>query len=313
MFRNLFLKIATGVILGCLIISGAVISPARAMIFPDLLSLVRADDNRDTAKDAATKKAATKEAAATAEKHEKAAAEEAYVVKTGDTLWELSRRYCVDWKKICYANNLGLNGVIRPGQKLTIPIGEMTFHIVKAGENLWEISRKYDKDVTALAAANDIANTNRLRAGMRLIIPEGDGAVAAFSSRQHLPSRYEGHWAWPIKGPVTSNYGPRGDEFHHGLDIAADKGDKVFAIREGRVEFSGWLNYIYGNAVIIDHGDGIRSLYGHNSKILVKEGDQVKASTIISRVGSSGRSTGFHMHLEIYVDGQTVDPQKFLE
>lgn len=306
MFRNLSLKIVTAAIVGCLILFAAWTSPAGAMIFPDLLSLVRVDIERDTLQKSAVNEEKHAEAA-----DSKKVTQELYVVKNGDTLWALARKYSVDWKKICYANNLDLNGVIRPGQELTIPL-EGTIHVVKSGESLWEIARKYEKDMDQIMKANDIANPKRLKVGTRLVIPEGEAAATVAALRPSLSSRYEGFWRWPLKGTVTSVYGPRGNEFHHGLDIAADTGEKIYPIRGGRVEFCGWLNDIYGRTVIVDHGEGIRSLYAHNSKILIEEDDRVNTSTPISEMGSTGKSTGPHLHLEVYVDGKTIDPQRLL-
>lgn len=313
MFRNLSLKIVTAAIVGCLVLSAAWISPAGAMIFPDLLSLVRVDNDRDTLQKSTDNE---EQKATTADS--KKVTEEIYVVKNGDTLWALARKYSVDWKSICYANNLELNGVIRPGQRLTIPVAGM-IHIVKSGESLWEIARKYERNVEQIIKANNIANPKNLKVGVRLVIPEAEAAAATVATtatttglRPSLSSRYEGFWRWPLKGIITSMYGPRGNEFHHGLDIAADIGERIHPIRGGKVEFCGWLNDIYGRTVIVDHGDGIRSLYAHNSKILVEEGDRVNTSTAISEMGSTGRSTGPHLHLEVYVDGKTIDPQKLL-
>jgi murein DD-endopeptidase MepM/ murein hydrolase activator NlpD len=294
MLRNWSLRIAAWVIIGCFLFSAAVTRPAGAMIFPELLSLVRVE-NQETVSGDETK-------------------EELYVVKAGDTLWNLSRKYGVDWKTIAYANNLSLNGVIHAGQTLTIPIGEIQYHIVKRGESLWQIARKYKKDMKLLASANNIVNVDCLRVGTRLVIPqeEKEDAVPAYA-RQNLPSRYKGYWRWPVKGEITSTYGPRGSEFHHGLDIAAEKGERIYPVRAGEVEFSGWLNSIYGRAVIVDHGDGIRTVYAHNSKNLVEEGDRVRISQPIAEIGSTGKSTGPHLHLEVHVDNETIDPLRLLE
>lgn len=308
MFRSWPLTIAKMTIIGYLMFCALWASPARAMIFPDLLSLVRVEDDRAAANETAGPEKNPEKAAA-----ENTKTEEIYVVQEGDTLWKLSSKYCVDWKTIAYANSLDLNGVIRPGQRLTIPVEGVIFHVVKPGETLSVISLKYKKDVSSLAAANDIADINRLRVGTRLVIPEEQAVQATASPREKLSSRYGGYWKLPIKGVFTSGYGPRGNEFHHGLDIAAEEGDKIFPVRGGIVEFSGWLNYIYGNAVIVDHGNGIKSLYAHNSENLVEEGDKVGTSTALARIGSSGRTTGPHLHLEIRVDGQTVDPKQFLK
>lgn len=325
MLQNWSLKVVTAVItaaiMGCLVVFLFWTSPAGAMIFPDLLSLVRVDEDRVAADKAAT---GGENATDSGEKEQKAARaaedkviKESYIVKEGDTLWGLSRKYGVDWKKICYANSLNLNGVIRPGQKLTIPLEAGSFHVVGPGENLWEIARKYNTLVSDLVKANKLDDPNRLRVGTRLTIPEEKAAAPVFSPansvRPDLASRFRGWWRWPVKGVITSVYGRRGDEFHHGLDLAAHKGERIYPVRQGKVEFAGWLNRIYGWTVIIDHGGGIRTLYAHTSKTLVEEGEKVETSTAIAKVGSSGRSTGPHLHLEVYVDGDTVDPQKLLK
>ncbi|SMB92957.1 Murein DD-endopeptidase MepM and murein hydrolase activator NlpD, contain LysM domain [Thermanaeromonas toyohensis ToBE] len=123
---------------------------------------------------------------------------------------------------------------------------------------------------------------------------------------------------WPVEGEVTSPFGYRRSptnrwrwEFHDGLDIAAPPGTPVRAAGGGQVVYAGWMG-VYGLVVIIDHGYSYRTFYGHNSSLLVKEGDRVAKGQPIARVGSTGRSTGPHLHFRIEVDGQAVDPRPFL-
>ncbi len=122
---------------------------------------------------------------------------------------------------------------------------------------------------------------------------------------------------WPVKGPISSFFGNRNspfgkqEEFHEGLDIAADYGAEVQAAGNGTVTFAGWMP-VYGRAVIIDHGYGITSMYGHNSELLVKTGERVIRGQAIARVGSSGRSTGPHVHFQIERNGQLQDPLLYL-
>jgi murein DD-endopeptidase MepM/ murein hydrolase activator NlpD len=122
---------------------------------------------------------------------------------------------------------------------------------------------------------------------------------------------------WPVKGPISSFFGNRNspfgkqEEFHEGLDIAADYGVEVQAAGNGTVTFAGWMP-VYGRAVIIDHGYGITSMYGHNSELLVKTGERVIRGQAIARVGSSGRSTGPHVHFQIERNGQLQDPLLYL-
>lgn len=124
---------------------------------------------------------------------------------------------------------------------------------------------------------------------------------------------------WPVSGGrITSYFGGRSDpfegrsKFHEGLDIAADEGKSIRASADGTVVYASYMSG-YGNAVIINHGRNLSTLYGHSSRILVKEGQKVKKGDVIAKVGSTGRSTGPHLHFEIRVGGQAVDPQKYLD
>ncbi len=123
--------------------------------------------------------------------------------------------------------------------------------------------------------------------------------------------------AWPVKGVVSSGFGMRedpltgGSRLHDGLDIAAPEGTVIRAAMPGKVAFSG-VKKGYGNVVILDHGNGLRTLYGHNRRNLVEKGVFLKAGTALAEVGSSGRSTGPHLHFEVTRDGQPSDPLAFL-
>lgn len=121
----------------------------------------------------------------------------------------------------------------------------------------------------------------------------------------------------PVQAAISCNFGyrsnpftSRGSEFHPGIDFAASYGTKVAATGDGVVIFAGW-NAGYGKMVIISHGYGITTAYGHNSKLLVKQGDHVKKGQAISQVGNTGRSTGTHLHYEVKVNGINVNPAKY--
>lgn len=117
----------------------------------------------------------------------------------------------------------------------------------------------------------------------------------------------------PVNGQVSSGFGVRKhpisghNQFHHGMDIAAPFGNEIRPIRDGEVAFSG-AQPGYGNVVIVDHGNGLISKYAHNSLNLVKEGDKVDSKTVIARVGSTGYSTGPHLHLEVRYKGESINP-----
>ncbi|MDO8503715.1 MAG: M23 family metallopeptidase [bacterium] len=100
--------------------------------------------------------------------------------------------------------------------------------------------------------------------------------------------------------------------FHPGVDLDGVKGDPIRPIMKGRVVARQFSRWAYGNAIVIDHGDGLQSLYGHLSKIMVFEGDEVDTRTIIGEMGSTGRSTGDHLHLEVHKNGRPVNPRGFL-
>ena len=122
---------------------------------------------------------------------------------------------------------------------------------------------------------------------------------------------------WPTRGWVTSDFGSRLDPYtadrvmHAGMDIAAPHGKEVFAPSDGTVVFAG-LEGGYGNVIVIDHGYGIKTRYGHLAKILVKAGDRVKRGGLIAAVGNTGRSTGPHLHYEVRVNGIPQNPRKFI-
>jgi murein DD-endopeptidase MepM/ murein hydrolase activator NlpD len=131
-----------------------------------------------------------------------------------------------------------------------------------------------------------------------------------------LPSG-SGQLMYPTIGPVTSNFGWRThpilgtERFHSGIDFGADSGSLVYASAQGRVIYADWYGG-YGNAVIIDHGNGMTTLYGHCSELYVKDGDVVQKGQPISAVGSTGFSTGPHLHFELRANGEPTDPAAYL-
>lgn len=116
---------------------------------------------------------------------------------------------------------------------------------------------------------------------------------------------------WPVSGWISSSFGYRGREFHQGIDIVAPYGSTVRAAADGVVSFAGWRPG-YGRLVILDHSSGYSTLYAHNSRIFVREGQGVKKGDPIAAVGSTGYATGPHLHYEIRRNGVPVDPTQFL-
>ncbi|MGI6433961.1 MAG: peptidoglycan DD-metalloendopeptidase family protein [Syntrophomonadaceae bacterium] len=123
---------------------------------------------------------------------------------------------------------------------------------------------------------------------------------------------------WPVKGELTSAFGYRQspfgrsrETFHNGIDIACNGGSEVLAAGDGLVTRAGWEG-VYGRAIVIDHGYGLQTMYGHNARLMVEEGDQVYKGQVIALSGNSGRSTGPHLHFTLMRYGQAIDPMVYL-
>lgn len=233
-----------------------------------------------------------------------------YTVRPGDTLWSISRRFGIDLNSLAAANGIGDAGVLQPGQVLVLPDVRGGTHRVVSGETLWSLARRYKVSVTRLMSVNGIRDPGSLAVGRELVIPsspaEPAGGAGMYGSRGA-----ERTLDWPLHGELTSFYGPRSGEFHHGLDIAGDSGDDIRAAERGEVVLTGWLPY-YGYSLILDHGGGLKTLYGHVSEFLASEGDYVERGEVIARVGATGRATGPHLHFEVRVDDRAVNPLPFL-
>jgi murein DD-endopeptidase MepM/ murein hydrolase activator NlpD len=150
-----------------------------------------------------------------------------------------------------------------------------------------------EEDLAAMqAASNAIASQIRSQGSSGTGAPSASGLI------------------WPVSGPITSGFGWRWGRMHEGIDIGAACGTPIHAAASGTVVFSGWMDG-YGNFVIIDHGNGLATAYGHQSAIYVS-GGHVSQGQVIGAVGSTGHSTGCHLHFEVRVNGTPVDPLNYL-
>lgn len=173
-------------------------------------------------------------------------------------------------------------------------------HVVRAGDTLSKIAEAHGVKYRHLACLNDIADPNRIAVGQHIALPRTLNKV------QNL------HLVWPLKqGWMSSLFGPRRGASHHGIDIAAPRGTMVRAAADGRVVFSGRQNG-YGKVVIVSHAKVYRTLYAHLQKSYVKVNQKVHCGQRIAAVGSSGRSTGPHLHFEVQKRGIARDPMAFL-
>ncbi len=196
------------------------------------------------------------------------------------------------------------------------------YHVVKVKENLFRIGKAYDVDYRRLARINRMADPAQIRIGQRIFIP---GATRQLPVEIITPSKVtlkrplkpkprgkgKNGFVWPIKGKVTSKFGPRGKSFHDGMDISAPKGTPIRAIQKGTVLFSDKLRG-YGNIVIIRHPGRYVSVYAHNRKNLARKGQRVVQWQVIGEVGSTGRVIGPPLHLEIRRNNVARDPLYYL-
>ncbi len=148
---------------------------------------------------------------------------------------------------------------------------------------------------------------------VKQVVLQGTGVLLASrgSSGSSVTAGGSGRLAWPLRGSITSRYGSRSGGFHTGMDINGNTGDSIRAAEDGKVTEAGWGGG-YGKMVVVDHGGGVLTRYAHCSSLNVKVGDRVTQGEVIARVGSTGRSTGSHLHFEVITGGKTVNPAKYL-
>ncbi len=241
-----------------------------------------------------------------------------YEVKGGDTLESIAKTFEVDADSIKWATNLKTN-TIKPGQKLQIPPVAGVVHKVSSGESIYSIAKKYDTDPQKIAnfPFNDFTDldTFALSPGQVLYVP--DGVVPAEKPR--LPSRRApaiaagtpgtGSFIWPASGTISQSP----VWYHMAVDIANKALPPVLAADTGTVSYAGCLRGGYGCHVIINHTNGYETLYAHLSSINVSVGQGVSRGVTIGRVGSTGRSTGPHLHFEVRSGGRLLNPLGFLK
>lgn len=236
-------------------------------------------------------------------------------VEKGESFWSIGRELDLDVELIAAMNDLTPEAPLQIGQVLVLPADRTFVYRVREGDNLWTLAHKFKASQNQIVLENELTDIEMLQVGQALIIPlpvsREESRVAL--SKEFYPSRglRTAFFNWPVNGVITSLFGSRDGRIHEGLDIAKESGSPIKAARGGRVAFAGWRGS-YGRAVILDHGDGVRTLYAHASKLLVSEGQFVSTGQIVARVGNTGRSTGPHIHFEVLFEGTALDPQKFL-
>ena len=235
-----------------------------------------------------------------------------HVVAQGETLTRIASRYGVSVSSLRSANGLS-SDLIKVGQRLTIP--GVQVHKVAQGDSFWELSRRHGVPLEALLAINSGVDPGHLLIGSEVLIPSSENAaqLVAAASEEDEPAvaSLAGQFIWPVIAPISSYFGPRDGRNHNGIDLAANMGDDIRAARDGTVIIAGEVPG-YGNTVVLEHEDGTRTLYAHASVLKVKVGQKVRQGDLIALVGSTGRSTGPHLHFEIIVNDRPRDPLLYL-
>ena len=231
-----------------------------------------------------------------------------YTVQSGDTVSGIARQFDLDVDTIRWSNpSLERNpDYLRPGMELTILPVRGVYHQMAAGDTLEKIAARYGvviEDITNYAL-NHLSPDERLQAGEWIIVPHGSKTLNR--PKPALDPDYL--FAWPLVGYVTQEY----SSSHRAIDIGAPYGSKVYAARAGSVIHTGWAETGYGYTVIVEHGDGYRTLYSHLKGTWVSAGQWVERGQLIGEVGSTGNSSGPHCHFEIRVNNVRSNPRNFL-
>ncbi len=179
------------------------------------------------------------------------------------------------------------------------------------GEKTDALSAVREDRASFVAEAESLAAASAALAAQIAAAQRAAAAASAASTSEPAPSSSGGQLGWPVAGPVTSGFGSRWGRMHEGIDIGVGSGTPVHAAAAGTVIYAGWMSG-YGNIVVIDHGNGLSTAYGHNSALVVAQGASVGMGVVIALSGSTGHSTGPHVHFEVRVNGAPVDPLGYL-
>lgn len=238
-----------------------------------------------------------------------------YVVEKGDTLGKIAEKFNVSVDTIKWANDLKRDG-LSVGQELKIPPVTGVVHKVKEGDTVYSIAKKYKTDPQKIVnfPFNDFSDleTFALNVGQTLIVPDGVQPEAPPVRYAIPPSVFAGgtgQFQWPVGGAITQYP----VWYHMALDIANPAAPGIAAADNGIVTVVEYMRYGYGEHIIVDHGNGFQTLYAHLSDIYVQPGNRVGRGQIIGRMGSSGRSTGVHLHFEVRKSGITINPLLYLK
>lgn len=252
-----------------------------------------------------------------------------YVVQSGDTISTIAEEMDISVNTILWDNNLTAYSLIRPGDVLSILPMTGIRHSISRGETLISIAKKYDVEEEKIMEVNKIVDSSKISIGDELIIPNGRkiypkkktyasastnytsglSAIGSIVKPANATPVASNKMNWPTVGHIiTQYYSWR----HKGLDIANKTGTPIYAADAGTVTISGW-NSGYGYNVMVDHGGGKQTRYAHFSKLYVAKGQRVSKGETLGEMGSTGWSTGPHLHFEVIINGVKYNPLNYIK
>ncbi len=248
-----------------------------------------------------------------------------YEVKSGETLSQIAEKFGITVDTIKWANDIQNIQSVKPGQKLEILPVSGVAHTVKSGDTLESVAKKYTAESQSIVdfPFNDLPDDFKLKIGQVLIIPDGQPPEVKVPPRSKTSQYFAqgpgsssfsapggGSFMWPTIYQYISTYFAW---WHPGVDLPNRSAPAVAASDGGTVVLAGWPDgYGYGNRVMIDHGNGYTTLYAHLSNIYVSVGQIISRGQTIGQMGSTGRSTGVHLHFEVRYKGIAVNPLSIL-
>jgi len=240
-----------------------------------------------------------------------AATEVEHLVASGETLSGIANRAGVAMAAIAAANGLSEPYIVKSGQTLVIP--RQIIHTIEAGDTGFGIALRYGVPFTNIAIANQLKKPHILRIGQKLIIPAMVRQPLAKAGRSNDPAGNKPYFRYPHDGAILLGFTQRPDGGgHDGMDFAAKAGDMVRAASSGTVIFAGDEPSRFGRMVVIDHGHGWHSAYGHLARITANKGDVVKSGERVGIAGDAGGADQIELHFEIRRGHAPLDPAKFL-
>ncbi len=244
-----------------------------------------------------------------------------YTVQPNDNVWAIAQGFGLKAETVLWANPdvESRPDLLSVGQKLFIPPVDGIYYTVQKGDTVAKLAKDYKTTVEKIVSfkANELQEPYTLTPGQKVMLPDGQKKVSPL--RNLYPMTYvgsapkgapkgSGRFAWPTRGTFTQQFWSG----HSGIDVANRTGTPILAADAGYVVMAGRDTWGYGNQVVIDHGNGFKTRYAHLNTILVKAGDVVKKNQKIGTMGSTGRSTGPHLHFEVIYNGVVRNPMGFL-